>query len=186
MVVSESSDCMGLTSRAFDEFRVEFGPSRSPPEKLIRNQGEVQLMRKEDGLNHLDDGQVPNDQGIRTEPRLIEQSEQERRHLWVVRTEDVVHAEESCSFGKSLPTGSIKHTNLTGGAPAYAGGELLHLDGTIVVNGRSGRYGPRSAEEMDAVALAFKRSGYLVWSMGYDIEADFPFPFVGVLPKWVE
>ena len=89
-------------------------------------------------------------------------------------------------FGMSLESGVIKHTNLTGGAPAFSGGELLFLDPqTVVVNGCSGRYGPRSAQELDLVVQAFANSGYGVWSMGFDDEVNRPSPFVGVLPVWV-
>ena len=63
---------------------------------------------------------------------------------------------------------------------------MIWLSGdTIVVNGRSGRYPVRSSQEMCALAMSFKESGYHVWSMGYDDEANWPFPFVGVAPRWV-
>ena len=97
----------------------------------------------------------------------------------------MLHAEEMCGFGKSLQSGVIKHTNLTGGAPAYSGGEMVMLDEkTMVINGQSGRYGPRSERELDAAAKAFRQSGYHVWCMGYDNEAGYPLPF-GVMPRWV-
>jgi len=108
--------------------------------------------------------------------------------LWVVRTADVVWAEEHGQFGKTLESGVIKHTNLTGGAPAFSGGELLVLDddSTIIVNGSSGRYGPKSAAELGDVVTAFARSGYAVWAMGYDFDAGIPLPFyAGASPKWV-
>lgn len=108
------------------------------------------------------------------------------KHLWAVRLNDVVHALEMCEYGRSLQTGVIKHTNLTGGGAAFSAGEMLFFDDqTIVVSGRSGRYGPRSAEEMLAVSEAFRKSGYEVWSMGYDAEAGVPLPLVGVRPKWI-
>ena len=107
--------------------------------------------------------------------------------LWAVRPGDVVHAEEKSAFGAQLETGVIKHTNLTGGNPAHCAGELVSLnEGTIALNGASGRYGPTSSEEMTAVAKAFKDSGYGVWSYGYDEENDFPFRFGSRLPEWVE
>lgn len=120
-------------------------------------------------------------------PDLSEETVAANQHLWVVRTQDVVHAPENCAFGHNLNSGVIKHTNLTGGEPAYAGGELLVLDEqTIVINGCSGRYGPSSPEEMAAVARAFADSGYGVWSMGWDDDAGMPAPFIGVEPEWVE
>jgi hypothetical protein len=104
--------------------------------------------------------------------------DQADRRLWVVRDADVVHADELCGWGQALETGKIKHSNLTGGAPAYSGGELIALnDNTIVLNGCSGRYGPQSAAEMQRVAEAFTKSGYYVWSCGFDEEAGRPLPF---------
>ena len=108
--------------------------------------------------------------------------------LWVVRTDDVVYGPEHGPFGKSLESKMIKHTNLTGGVPAFSGGELLVLDeaSSIIVNGYSGRYGPRTEAELNDVVTAFARSGYAVWAMGYDADAGAPLPFVpGVSPTWV-
>jgi hypothetical protein len=85
---------------------------------------------------------------------------------------------ENCSFGKSLATGMIKHTNLTGGGAAYSGGELILLNQyTMVVNGRSGRYGPRNATELYSAVKAFADSGYRVWYMPWDEDANRPAPF---------
>lgn len=107
--------------------------------------------------------------------------------LWVIRETDVVHAHEFCDFGKSLQTGVIKHTNLTGGEPAYCAGELLFIDErTIVVNGCSGRYGPTSEAEMLEAAKSFRNSGYNVWSQGFDEEVDRPVPFFTLDPHWVD
>jgi hypothetical protein len=91
---------------------------------------------------------------------------------------------EQCDFGKTLETGMIKHTNLTGGAPAYSGGEFVMLGDIMVVSGSSGRYGPRSADEMCDVAQAFSCAGYSVWHMGYDPDADWALPFdSGAMPQ---
>ncbi len=108
------------------------------------------------------------------------------RRLWVVRPDDVVHALEECEFGAKRSAGRVKHTNLTGGDPAFSGGELLFLDdSTLIVSGDSGRYGPRNADEMRDAALAFKESGYEVYSMGYDSEANRAFPLIGVAPRLI-
>ncbi|MFT8679379.1 hypothetical protein [Gluconacetobacter sp.] len=174
------------TLAAFAEFRAQIGSAREPKAELIKNDDETMLMAAEDGLTQLTDGPISGDKSPTvTAPKLIEQNDLEQVDLWAVREADVVYADEQCSFGKNLETGVIKHTNLTGGAPAFAGGELLLLKDVVVVNGQSGRYHPRSADEMYAVALAFANSGYHVWSMGYDTEADYPYPFIGVLPQCV-
>jgi hypothetical protein len=107
--------------------------------------------------------------------------------LWAVRPVDVVHALEGCGFGHSLESQVIKHTNLTGGEAAHCAGELVLLgNDTVALNGGSGRYGPTSEEEMNAVAKAFKESGYGVWSYGYDVETARPFRFGSRLPEWVQ
>ncbi len=107
--------------------------------------------------------------------------------LWVVREADVAYAPETCAFGNGLKSKVIKHSNLTGGGSAYSGGEILMLnENTIALNGCSGRYGPRSEDELLSVANAFKNSGYTVWCTGFDVEAGFPLPFVGSTPNRID
>lgn len=94
--------------------------------------------------------------------------------------------QEKCAFGKALASGVIKHTNLTAGSNAYAGGELLFLEpDTIAITADSGRYGPESGSEMSDVAKAFRDSGYGVWNYGYDDELKTPFRFGAKFPDWV-
>lgn len=175
---------MALTDTAFNKFRSVLGEPRQPPPQLIANEDQIRQMTATDGMIHWQDGKGPA--GPQGEPPLLEQSNTRRAHLWVVRADDVVHAEERCDFGSRLTSGVIKHTNLTGGAAAFSGGELLFLDdGTIVVNGCSGRYGPRNKAELDQVVRAFVESGYDVWSMGFDEETNRPAGFVGAYPEWV-
>lgn len=132
-------------------------------------------MTEAEGLKIWSAVPVEEDLAPATVPKNLDQAD---RQLWVVREADVVHAEELCGWGQALETGKIKHSNLTGGAPAYSGGELIALDDTtIVLNGCSGRYGPQSATEMQRVAEAFTKSGYHVWSCGFDEEAGQPLPF---------
>jgi len=170
---------------AFANLRSYIGAPRQPRPEFIRNPDECKPMTGGDGLEELVDGPVPLGTPSGTGVRLITDHESSRRNLWVVTEYNVVYASEDCAFGRSLDTGVIKHTNLTGGAAAYAGGELLQLDGVLVVNGKSGRYTPQSPEEMRQIAVAFANSGYHVWSMGYDTDANFPNPFIGVLPELV-
>ena len=107
-------------------------------------------------------------------------------YLWVVRTDDVVHAREDDPAGAKLESKVIKHSNLTGGADAHCGGELLFLgESVIALNGASGRYGPNSATEMAAVARAFRSSGYGVWSYGFSEETMTAYRFGDRDPEWV-
>ena len=175
---------MSATRAAFDVFRGSLHP-RAPREGVIRNVDETKLMTEDEGLAEWIDGQGRPANPAGAAP-LLTADDCAKCSLWVVRLEDVVHAPERCDFGKSLASGVIKHTNLTGGAPAYSGGEIIALDeNTIVINGYSGRYGPRTRSELDAVARAFADSGYGVWYMGWDDDANRPAPFLGVLPQWV-
>lgn len=174
---------MTLTSVAFDKFRSTLAP-RSPPPELIANADQLQQMNFSDGLEQWVDGAHTGPPT--SPPPLLQKSATEKTHLWVVRIEDVVHAQEQCDFGDLLETGVIKHTNLTGGHAAFSGGELLFInEKTIVINGCSGRYGPRNKNVMDMVAKAFVESGYGVWSMGYDEETNRPLPFIGTFPEWI-
>jgi hypothetical protein len=137
----------------------------------------------EDGLLLWKDGPVAYDADAPASapptPRVTEAMLDER-HLWAVIVEAVPYALEKCAFGSSLPSGVIKHSNLTGGRPAYCAGEIVFLTvSELIVNGCSGRYGPRTREEMYDVARAFRRSGYGVWTMGFDAETNRPFPFIG-------
>ena len=177
---------MEATSVAFAKLRALVGAPKEPPSHLITNTDQIIQMQAADGLKFWCDGV---EFAAPAEPPQIPEivpEQLEDRSLWVVRLDDVVFAPENCPFGKGLKSTVIKHSNLTGGDPAYSGGELLFLDEkTLVVNGRSGRYGPKSLSEMEAVERAFSESGYAVWSMGYDEEANFALPFIGVTPKWV-
>jgi hypothetical protein len=140
-------------------------------------------MSTDDGLQQWNDG---SSAAIESDPPSLGRDPQ-GIHLWAVRPEDVVQAEETCAFGKSLKSGVIKHTNLTGGAPANCAGELIFMDDQVIaLNGASGRYGPSNKEEMTAVAKAFRESGYGVWNYGFDEEINFPFRFGSRTPEWVE
>jgi hypothetical protein len=175
---------MSATKVSFDKLRSAIGDPRLPPEGMIANQDQVKAMSAADGLLQWIDGEASS--GPALSAPLLNPTQVERAHLWVVRRDDVVHAPERCEFGQRLESGVIKHTNLTGGEAAYSGGELLFLDATtVVVNGRSGRYGPRTREELELAVHAFAESGFGVWSMGFDEEAGRPAPFIGVRPVWV-
>ena len=175
---------MNITDIAFNKFRSALGKARQPPTELIANEDQIKQMAESDGLKlWRDGGYIAAPPG---EPPLLYKKDTEAAHLWAVRSDDVVHAEERCDFGGQLASGVIKHTNLTGGAAAFSGGELLFLaDGIIVVNGCSGRYGPRSKTELEQVVTAFVESGYGVWSMGFDEETNRPVGFIGSYPEWV-
>ncbi|PAX09011.1 hypothetical protein CKY28_06670 [Sphingomonas lenta] len=147
----------------------------------VANAGELVQLGELDGLQLWKDGLG----AIKGELPIID-PKPSASHLWVVRTDDVVHASENTPFGASLESKVIKHSNLTGGANAHCGGELLFLcDNVIALTGSSGRYGPNSAAEMTAVARAFRASGYGVWSYGFSEETMTAYRFGDKDPEWV-
>jgi hypothetical protein len=178
---------MSATKEAFQVFRDTYPPKQLDL-SLLRSRDELLEVPAEQGLELWQDGPLVGDRAARASetPRLIDAQALEGRRLWAVRTSDVVSAEEHCVFASQLALNVIKHSNLTGGRDAHSAGEMLQVSSdTIVLNGSSRRYGPRSEAEMDAVAVAFCRSGYNVWSMGWDTDAGRPAPFVGKTPVQV-
>jgi hypothetical protein len=171
------------TRIAFDAYRA----SRSLQPIHVgapRCEGDSDQMSAEDGLHSWEDGSA-SASAVRGDTPVIA-SKPDGRHLWVVIAEDVVHAEEDCPFGRARAAGAVKHSNLTGGADAFSGGEIVFLDDhTVVLNGCSGRYRIRSEAEMRAVASAFRKSGYRVWSMGWNADVSRPALFGTQDPEWV-
>ncbi len=95
--------------------------------------------------------------------------------LWIIGLSDVCFAQERGSFGQLRGRGYLAHTNLTGGDAAHSGGEMwLTDDGVMVLNGDSGRYRPRSAEELDEACEAFSDGDIDIISMGWDVDLNRP------------
>ena len=170
---------MVRTNASFARYRSAHQPEQSMNPDARRYQGDADQMEAGDGLAHWVDGPIeapglePADR-----PELLDSSDGLR--LWVVTPNHVLHAAESCEFGRRRGAGAAKHSNLTGGGEAFAGGELMFLDpATIAITGSSGRYRLRAAEEMTAIERAFAESGYNVWSMGYNQDTNRPNLFDG-------
>ena len=71
----------------------------------------------------------------------------------------------------SLP----KHTNLTGGAHAYLGGEMWFVsDIALYISGGSGRYPPENRTQLDEASRVFESFGYEVISLGWDDALGMP------------
>ncbi len=56
--------------------------------------------------------------------------------------------------------------------------------GTLVFNGASSRYQPRSPCELDSIALAFKACAYKVAHMGWDDDSGKPARILRGDPQW--
>jgi hypothetical protein len=173
---------MGRLKKSFDEFRLNHPARECPPER-IDNDDQLRQLAESEGLEQMGDGPGAAVQGAT--PKLEKNDPNIR--LWVVRAADVVHAQENITFGASLVSGVIKHTNLTGGEPAHSGGQIVIVSvGVLALDGGSGRYGPQSEEEMTDVAKAFTDAGYGVWSYGYDEESGWAFRIGSKEPEWVK
>jgi hypothetical protein len=99
----------------------------------------------------------------------------EDKYLWLIKTDNVVAAIEKGESGTSTSRGCLAHTNLSGGLPAHAGGELWFEEkDSIWLNGGSSRYRANSKDEMDAVVNSFRRSGYRVGYCGWNTEENVP------------
>jgi hypothetical protein len=119
-----------------------------------------------------------------TAPRKAKQAES-TKYLWVAAPTTVPFALELLP-DVELQRGRLSHTNLTGGGQAHSGGEMWFTDEAIIImNGGSGRYPPRSADELDDVAKAFKATGYKIAHMGWDSETNKPARYLRGDPQWL-
>lgn len=98
-------------------------------------------------------------------------------HLWVFTSESRRSILELEPVSPPLQSGRVKHTNLTGGAPACCGGELW-VDPTdsshLFLNGCSGRYGPTTAQQLDDAVAVLRTVGFKVTSFGWDDDTARP------------
>ena len=154
-------------SSAFDALREQF-PVRDPAYRVQPHADELRLITPDEGLCFLVPAPVS---GVKTgEPPRARGESADSKYLWVVRPELVPHALENGENRAVLKRGYLAHTNLTEGDPAHCGGEMWFSDThTVVLNGGSGRYPPRSQAELDEVAQAFKACGFRVAHMVYDL-----------------
>ena len=91
------------------------------------------------------------------------------RYLWVIN-------EAGIPFIKEIPIAALgdckpKHTNLTGGYPAFIGGELwFKTSERLFVSGGSGRYKPNNEEHLADAVSVFEAYRYEVTSLGWNYE----------------
>lgn len=163
-----------LTEVAFGEYRKKWSPEQQMHQGVARFAGDTDQLSEEDGLMSWHDGSSNQSSEL---PLILHDIDPHTRekHLWVVIDDEVLHAKEYCDFGEEREAGRIKHSNLTGGGLAFMGGEILLAEPNVVLlNGCSGRYRCSSEAELSDVAKAFAKSGYVVFSMGYDHDTDRP------------
>jgi hypothetical protein len=166
-------------------YRSEF-PSRSPDlGGRLKNPDELVLLNTTDGVEQLIPQGVQRSTGI-PPLRSVTNPDPEgsNTHLWVITQQGTPVLPELAPSAAGLAAGRAKHTNLTGGADAHAGGELwFQSDDSFYFSGASGRYEPRNLAELDAIASVFTEAGYRVAHCGWDDVASRPRrSFRGQLP----
>jgi hypothetical protein len=174
--------CPLLTiDEVFSTYRDNY-PARDPDASEIASDDERRMITQQEGLQELAPPPI-NDLAFGTPP-YEPRSATNEKYLWVVRPDAVPFALELLS-GVEFKRGCLSHTNLTGGKPAHSGGEMWFVDPeTVVLNGGSGRYPPRSPAELEALTVAFKTCGFRVASMGWDEGVDAPARYLRGAPKW--
>ena len=157
-------------------------PAREPYLGTMQNDDELKQFGPEDGRGEMSiapatgvvQGNPPDGRGS-----------SENKYLWAIEPEGVPSVLEDGPAGKAVARGYASHTNLTGGGLAHCGGELWFRDvNSFWLSGSSGRYRPRSGEELAAVVASFRKSGYAVASFGWDGEAGRPAKFLRGEAQW--
>ena len=95
------------------------------------------------------------------------------RYLWVITEAGVPYILEEGEGAQLLYDKAFKHSNLTGGSAAHCGGELWFAEpktSSIWVSGGSGRFPPRTAEELECAVGVFRAYGYQVTSLEWDLQ----------------
>ena len=154
----------------FEEYLAKYPPRA--PAKPSSDPDEDRLLGSADGVNRL--GPPPPVTTHRARPA---KKGDPGCHLWVFDTAGVPYILERASVTPALKAGAVKHSNLTGGGPAACGGEIWFdpaADDDIIINGCSGRYGPRTPSELQAAEEVFKSFGYTVHSFGWSFDANRP------------
>jgi hypothetical protein len=112
-------------------------------------------------------------------PTNIQEAEATATYLWVLDGSDVPHALERGDWGILRASGALKHSNLTGGNPAYLGGEAWFIDpATMAINFDSGRYGIWDHSEApiaEAFVEALIDDGYRVATPEPPLEGKNPY-----------
>lgn len=168
----------------FSQYRESF-EAREP--NLERQEHEDEITDFSDREDVVSLTVAPAARLLRGVPPRVPRSSGDQMHLWLVGTDDVLVALEEGATGQSTTRGRLAHTNLSGGRPAHAGGELWYRDGaSLWLTGGSSRYPPRSKGELDAIVEGFRSSGYTVRSCGWAEDIAGPARFFRGPDQWLE
>ncbi len=157
---------------ALIEFRQQYD-AREPRLPVPVLAHESRLLDKESGFRLL--GYAPAQDVDYGAPPKSRRDKGHHRYLWVIDEKGVPFIKEVPIESLGLQSAMPKHTNLTGGRPAYAGGELwFQTTESLFVSGGSGRYEPIHPEQLDDAVGVFEAYGYTVTSLGWDVLRNSP------------
>lgn len=155
---------LGPTTPVLDDFRKHYSPRESarpvdPPEAIPIEPGYGLAFLREAPASDVEFGYPPKNSDERGH----------NTYLWVIDSRGIPYLIES---PLSVLDGKLpKHTNLTGGEPAYVGGELWFSGSTCMfVSGGSGRFPPQDEEQLDKAIDIFASFSYTVTSLGWNPE----------------
>ena len=158
------------TPNALVEFRRRYD-ARKPQMSVLAHAHESLPLDQESGLRLL--GYAPAQDVDYGGPPRSRRERGRHRYLWVINDKGVPFIREVPIV--HLESGIPKHTNLTGGCPAYAAGELwFQTAESLFVSGGSGRYEPIHPEQLDDAVGVFEAYGYTVTSLGWDALRNSP------------
>ena len=147
---------------ALDHFRGRYTPR--PPAKPDDNPHESTGIEPRDGLAFLPPAPAS---GVKFGNPKKPEEDVRNTYLWVIDHRGIPYLIE-CPMAV-LRGNRPKHTNLTGGGPAYIGGELWFSDArSIFVSGGSGRFPPLDERQLDAAVYVFSSFSYTVRSLGWN------------------
>lgn len=153
-----------------NDFLARF-PLQPPQRRLTDPESDFIELLPEDGLRIL--GPAPAVEVVITKPPAKKGDPD--CYLWVIDSRGLPYILERAATSRLPPDRPVKHPNLTGGRPASCGGELWFVSNSAIwVNGCSGRYMPRSEDELDTAATLFRALGYEVTSFGWDPDLQKP------------
>lgn len=174
--MSNSSVNIVSEVQAAQDYRDEY-PERDPDQSKIKNNDEIRELTCADGLVEFPFPEFPN--YFSGQPRRGINDTASNTYIWAIERDRIPVIIESCWVGNNLESGIVKHTNLTGGGKAHCGGEIWFTDGhTFYLSGGSGRYPPRSRDELGKIVNIFESCGYKVTSLGWDDDNNMPARFL--------
>jgi len=161
-----SISCSSISTVELDDFRGRYPPQ--PTRLRPTNEDEIRQLDMRDGVLWLQAPPVETNEDDKKVPR---KKGDPGCHLWVFDSKAIPYILERAPIADKLESGVVKHTNLTGGGDASCAGEFWvdPVDENLIfVNGCSGRYGPRTREQLDCAVEVFEQLGYTVTNFGWD------------------